>query len=74
MFALYASIMAWRRLIIALLPWVVAPAAMAVSVDGAVFERSDEDFFGPPAPPPNEHAPTPKSEERTIDPSERVNV
>ncbi|WP_394828840.1 hypothetical protein [Pendulispora albinea] len=68
----------WRRVVLALAPWLLASACVALTIDGVAFRHpsgNDGDpMFGPGGPVPVEHAPAPKSQERTIDPSERIPV
>jgi hypothetical protein len=67
----------WQRIALVILPWVIASVGVAVTIDGVAFRRGDENLLLPPPGSPAapvERAPTPKSEERVIDPSERVNV
>ncbi len=65
-----------RRIALALLPWVLGAACVALTVDGLAFRSgTDVPVFEPNAPAaPVEHPPAPKSQERTIDPSEHVPV
>jgi len=65
-----------RRIALSLLPWLLGAACVAFTIDGLAFRPSaDPPQFEPDAPAaPVEHAPAPKSQERTIDPSEHVPV
>lgn len=67
----------WQRAVLVILPWLIASVGVAVGIDGVAFRHGEENLQlpapnGPAA--PVERAPTPKSEERTIDPSEHVHV
>ncbi|HWL86864.1 MAG TPA: hypothetical protein VNO21_13735 [Polyangiaceae bacterium] len=66
-----------HRVALALLPWVLAGASVALTIDGFAFHNGSDapPMLDPTAPAaPVEHAPAPKSQERTIDPSERIPV
>ena len=60
------------RIALSLLPWILGTVGVALTVDGFAFGQGTT--FDPSASPPVEHPPAPKSQERTIDPSERVPV
>jgi len=66
-----------KRVALVLVPWALAAAFVVLTIDGVAFKRpgGSGNELGPGAPStPADPAPAPKSQERTIDPSERVPV